>query len=130
MESMLKVPCFLCRNGLEIRTDKNGKRYLVCDDCGIQAFIRRKPGITLLEKLARDFKGGKLLIALDANLAFDAQAAITEIQNLKREIKKLKRQKGFFSTDADSRRAIKALRERVSALLSMLEKHAKDVRAK
>lgn len=124
---MLKVPCFLCRNGLEIRTDKNGKRYLVCDDCGIQAFIRRKPGIALLEKLAQDFKGGNLLILPDANLTFDAQAAITEIQNLKREIKKLKRQKGFFSTDADSRRAIKALRERVSALLSMLEKHAKDV---
>ncbi len=122
----LKVPCFLCRNNLEIRTDKNGKRYFVCNDCGVQAFIRRKTGIVLLEKLARDLKEGKLLIASPANLSFDAQTAIIEIQNLKREINKLKSKKGFFTADVDTRRAIKALRARVSALLSMLEKHAKD----
>jgi hypothetical protein len=44
------VPCVLCNRYLEQREDKNGKPYFVCDECGIQLFVRGTNGI---ERLAR-----------------------------------------------------------------------------
>src|SRR5208282_509673 len=48
------LPCFLCGEELAIRTDKNSKRYLICNACGLQAFVRKKDGIKRLEKLASE----------------------------------------------------------------------------
>lgn len=70
----------------------------------------------------RDFKFAK-----HKESFFEVCAVLNEIGDLKGEIKKLERQKGFFSTDSDNDRAIKALKTRVSALLSSLEKHAKNI---
>lgn len=39
------IRCFLCELNLEIRQDKNGKPYFICDQCGIQTFIRKQSGI-------------------------------------------------------------------------------------
>jgi hypothetical protein len=50
---MSEIPCFLCGTRLEKRTDKNHKPYLVCDPCGLQAFVRRKLGIDRLDHLIR-----------------------------------------------------------------------------
>ena len=50
------------------------------------------------------------------------------IEELKKQIKKLKSKNGWLSADQDAKRISKELQERVNALLSMLEKHAKTVR--
>ena len=123
-----KLPCFLCSADLEIRTDKNGKRYFICDECGVQAFIRRKPGISRLAKLVRQFKRAKSKNISDKKSPFEFCAILAEIDELKKQIKKLKAKSGLFSVDRDARRIAAALQERVNALLSMLEKHAKNVR--
>jgi ribosomal protein S14 len=123
-----KLPCFLCSADLEIRTDKNGKRYFICDECGVQAFVRRKMGISRLAKLVRQLKKGKPKGITENKSPFETGAILAEIDELKKQIKKLKSKRGLFSADQDSKRISKALQERVNALLSTLEKDAKIMR--
>lgn len=42
------LPCPLCERALRIRISKTGKPYIVCDDCGVQMFVRYPAGISLL----------------------------------------------------------------------------------
>jgi hypothetical protein len=121
------IPCFLCGADLPIRIDKNKKRYFICDHCGVQAFIRKEAGISHLEELLRNLRTQAFEFAKHKESFFQICAILNEISDLKGQIKKLERQKGFFSLDADKVRALKALKTRVSALLSALEKHAKTV---
>ena len=41
-------PCPLCLVPLRIKSSKKGKPYVVCDACGVQMFVRAKPGIARL----------------------------------------------------------------------------------
>src|SRR5215469_10961751 len=117
---MLHIPCFLCRDDLEIRKDKNGKRYFICDGCGVQAFVRRRQGISKLAKLVRQLKKQKPEVSSQKQL-FEFSAALNELEQLQQQIKKLEKQKtGFFSADPDKKRLIKVLKMRVSALFAML----------
>lgn len=124
---MLLLPCFLCGTDLEIRTDKNKKRYFICDHCGVQSFVRKEAGISRLEALLKSLKMRDFKFAKHKESFLEVCAVLNEIDDLKGEIKKLERQRGFFSIDSDNDRAIKALKNRVSALLSALEKHAKNI---
>jgi 5'-3' exonuclease len=123
-----KLPCFLCSADLDIRTDKNGKRYFICDECGVQAFIRRKLGISRLAKLVRQLKKGDSKRIGENKSQLEISATLAEIDELKKQIKKLKEKRGPFSADPENRRIAQALQSRVNALLSMLEKQAKSVR--
>jgi predicted RNA-binding Zn-ribbon protein involved in translation (DUF1610 family) len=59
METLLEndreqyFPCPICGEGLEVRTSKKGKPYVVCYACGMQMFVRTVPGIQRLEELAK-----------------------------------------------------------------------------
>lgn len=44
-------PCPLCLVPLRVKSSKKGKPYVVCDACGVQMFVRAKPGITRLAAL-------------------------------------------------------------------------------
>lgn len=44
-------PCPLCLVPLRVRSSKKNKPYVVCDACGVQMFVRTKPGITRLASL-------------------------------------------------------------------------------
>ncbi len=48
-----QINCFLCQRHLEVRTSKKDKPYLVCNDCGIQVFVRFEKGMKRLEKLLK-----------------------------------------------------------------------------
>ena len=43
--------CPLCENMLEIKMTKKNKPYVVCNDCGMQIFIRRQEGINKLNHM-------------------------------------------------------------------------------
>jgi hypothetical protein len=122
------IPCFLCGADLEIRTDKNKKRYFICDNCGLQSFVRKEAGILRLEELLQNLRTRDFEFAIHKRSFFQVCAVLNEIRDVKNEMKKRQRQAGFFRRDADTERATKALKARVSALLSTLEKYAKNVR--
>jgi DNA-directed RNA polymerase subunit RPC12/RpoP len=51
---MALLPCFLCHKQLDLRISKTEKPYFVCEDCGMQIFVRGKRGIQRLQKLLGD----------------------------------------------------------------------------
>ena len=56
MAQTRSLPCTLCGRTLEQREDKNGKPYVVCDECGTQFFIRGIVGKERLGELLRRTK--------------------------------------------------------------------------
>lgn len=46
--------CPLCGKFLEVRESKKGKPYVICDDCGMQMFVRGIEGIKNFAELTSD----------------------------------------------------------------------------
>jgi hypothetical protein len=122
---MQSLPCFLCIERLERRTDKNGKPYFVCNPCGIQLFVRRPHGIKLLDKLLSDAARNELPFKHRAEEVYKIQALLTEINGVKEQIKRLESQIGFLFGDADKIRACNLLKTKLENLFKELEELAK-----
>jgi len=120
------LPCLLCGNKLEKRTDKNGKPYFVCDPCGIQVFVRRKQGIGLLEEVFRNIRRAAIPFRVHAKNLHEIRALIKEIGEVKTEINKI----GFFFLSDEETRIRNALKTRLDNLLSQLDEMAEKERAK
>lgn len=118
---MADLPCFLCSKQLDQRTDKNNKPYFICNPCGMQVFIRRELGIRKLEELIRNLKEGMLPLRTHTRVLYEVQAILSEMDDLKAEIKRLDGEIGFFWIDQDKLRARKLLETRIENLLLMLE---------
>jgi DNA-directed RNA polymerase subunit RPC12/RpoP len=93
---MIKIPCFLCGKKLSVRTDKNGKYYLICDPCGSQHFIRRKPGMDRLEELGHYFHQEKAELSDLMTALRRVQARLREIDALKKEVERLDDEAGII----------------------------------
>lgn len=46
-----RFPCPVCGEGLDVRTQKRGKPYVICNRCGVQLFIRLEAGIRKFREL-------------------------------------------------------------------------------
>ena len=86
------LPCLLCSEKLERRTDKNGKPYFVCNPCGIQLFVRRPNGIVLLNKLLADAARNEIPFKHRAEEVYKIQALLSEINGVKQQIVRLQSQ--------------------------------------
>jgi hypothetical protein len=122
-----RIPCFLCGAELAVRTDKNGKLYLICDPCGSQHFIRRKRGMERLVELSSYLQKQKAAMAARMESLLRIQARLQEIDTLKKEIQRLEFEAGLIFRDQEKVRARDALQKRVGLLLSELERAAEDV---
>jgi chaperonin cofactor prefoldin len=118
---MADLPCFLCGNQLNQRTDKNNKPYFICNPCGMQVFIRRELGIQKLKELIHNLKEGELPLKTHTQVLYEVQAILSEMDDLKAEIKRLDGEIGFFWIDQDKLRARKLLEARIENLLLQLE---------
>jgi len=123
---MDRIPCFLCGTELTVRTDKNGKLYLICDPCGSQYFIRRKRGMERLVELGHYFYRQRAELATRMKTLLRVQAHLHEIDTLKKEIQRLGFEAGIIFRDEEKLRARDALQKRVDFLLAELEKAAED----
>lgn len=47
------LACPLCGRPLDVRVSKKGKPYVVCDDCGLQLFVRGANGVARLRETTR-----------------------------------------------------------------------------
>ena len=127
--SMSFLPCILCRNKLQKRTDKHGKPYFICDPCGIQFFVRRKQGIERLETLLRASEKNAVILDHATQRVFEIQAFLTEIDGTKAQIKTLDEEIGLFFQDEDKIRARNALKIKLDKLLENFEKCCANTRA-
>lgn len=123
---MDRIPCFLCGRELTVRTDKNGKLYLICDPCGSQHFIRRKQGMEHLAELGHYLYEQKADLAARTKTLLRLQARLYEIETLKKEIQRLGDEAGFIFRDEEKLRARDALQKRVDFLLAELEREAEN----
>jgi len=123
---MDRIPCFLCGRELTVRTDKNGKLYLICDPCGSQHFIRRKQGMERLAELGHYLYEQKAELAARTKTLLQLQARLHEIETLKKEIQRLGDEAGFIFRDEEKLRARDALQKRVDLVLAELEREAEN----
>jgi hypothetical protein len=123
---MDNIPCFLCGTELTVSTDKNGKLYMICDPCGSQHFIRRKPGMERLAQLGRYCYWQKASLAARMKTLLRLQAHLHEIDTLKGEIRRLGFEAGIFFQDEEKLRARDALQKRVEFLLAELERESEN----
>ena len=56
-----RFPCPVCSGALGVRQSKKHKPYVVCDSCGVQMFIRNRPGIRRFEELVARAEDGNAL---------------------------------------------------------------------
>ncbi len=56
---MLKLPCLICGNEVEVRLSKKNKPYLVCD-CGVQVFVRYGKAEQLLLDKVKKYQKNKV----------------------------------------------------------------------
>lgn len=124
------LPCILCGNKLEKRTDKNSKIYFVCNDCGTQFFVRRKQGMDRLENLLRESERNAIPIAHATRRLFEVQALLTEIDGTKAQIRKLDDEIGLFFQDQDKIRARNALKTKLDGLIEEFENECAHTRVK
>jgi hypothetical protein len=124
---MNEIPCFLCSTLLTVRTDKNGKLYLICESCGSQHFIRRKQGMERLREMGRYFQHQKAELAARMESLLQVLARLNEIDALKTEVKRLDFEAGVVFRDEEKLRARDAVQKRVDALLAELERTAEEI---
>jgi hypothetical protein len=120
------IPCFLCGAELTVRTDKNGKHYLICNPCGSQHFIRRQQGMERLADLGHYLFQQKAELAARMKTLLRLQALLQEIDTLKKEIQRLGSEAGIIFRDEEKLRARDALQKRVDFLMAELERGAED----
>jgi hypothetical protein len=70
---------------LKLKVAKNLKPYFVCNDCGIQIFIRGKQGIKLLAVFIKD-------IRISLNDSLKIMTLSRQIMNFQKEIEKIEEQ--------------------------------------
>jgi hypothetical protein len=121
VRSMPFLPCILCGNKLQKRTDKHNKPYFICDPCGIQFFVRRKQGIDRLENLLRASERHAIPFQQAAERLFEVQALLSEIDGTKAQITKLNNEIGFFFPDEHKVHSHEALKTRLDTLLKQLD---------
>lgn len=50
------IPCWICDQEVEIKFTKKDKPYLICNNCGIQTFVRYGQAEDLLKQKVREYR--------------------------------------------------------------------------
>ena len=86
-------PCPVCKRMLKVEYSKSDKPYVICNECGVQLFIRGKEGIKRLKKLIgnnkKDLNSREIINSLDY------------LDELNNKLNEIEDKKPFFSTDKD-----------------------------
>jgi len=51
-----EIPCWLCHSVIPVRFSKKDKPYLICDNCGVQTFIRYGKAEELLIASVKEYQ--------------------------------------------------------------------------
>ena len=53
------IPCWLCNSPIPVKFTKKNKAYLICDNCGVQTFLRYNKAEELLAAKIKQCQGAK-----------------------------------------------------------------------
>jgi hypothetical protein len=113
----MNISCFLCGEKLEIRQSKKLKPYFICDKCGLQAFIRKEPGINKLIEIAGDKDG-------EIKLSGEISGLISHLEKLRDQEKEIQGKKGFLglNSNEDLEIAEKAIKGQIRNIQNKLKR--------
>ena len=52
-QKIWNIPCWLCGMTVEVRLSKKNKPFIICNNCGVQTFVRYRRGEELLAELVK-----------------------------------------------------------------------------
>jgi rRNA maturation endonuclease Nob1 len=58
METVWVIPCWLCGSLIPVKFTKKNKPFLICNNCGVQTFIRYGKAEDLLIAKIKDYRKG------------------------------------------------------------------------
>jgi len=111
-DSIEYFPCPTCFEMLDLRYDKKSHPYFICDDCGMQLFIRGKKGIKKLKNLIPNYKNKvkshKLIEIIDY------------IEELNAKLSEIEAKKPFFGEDKNLNIQEKVINKQLKSLQKAL----------
>jgi hypothetical protein len=113
-------PCPLCGVGLTVKLSKTKKPYCVCNDCGVQVFVRGKVGI----KRFREVLSREHLIAGKESDCGTSLTAYNRLEQLRLQKKGLESKQGIIFRDKDLDNAIQAVDNEIERMQGVLEQMA------
>lgn len=118
------IPCFLCGKPIRVKLTKNDKPYFICEPCGLQVFVRCKPGIRILKRLLKTIAddGGKFLNLNQSS--FQTLCLVSRLDELNRKLDQVKQDKSltdYFLSGTESELAEKALEKEIRAVRNALK---------
>jgi predicted RNA-binding Zn-ribbon protein involved in translation (DUF1610 family) len=114
-------PCPLCGVGLIVKLAKTKKPYCVCNDCGVQVFVRGKPGI----KRFRDILSRDNLVSGKESESGSSLTAYNRLEQLRLQRKELESKQGIIFRDKDLDNAIQAVDNEIERMQRVLHQMAK-----
>lgn len=87
-----EFPCPLCNAGLPILKSKRNKPYCICNDCGLQIFVRGKKGISHLRQMAEH----GILISAEEGSAAHGVFLLNRLERLKLQKQDLETKRGIL----------------------------------
>ncbi len=107
-----KFPCPLCSRPLEVRIDRTGKPYCVCNSCGIQLFIRGKRGV---ERLRR-FLSSDIAEKIVCGTSWEILLVVNRLEELKAKQGALEARQGVFLKNKDIEAALSVVKKEIRSL--------------
>jgi predicted RNA-binding Zn-ribbon protein involved in translation (DUF1610 family) len=95
-------PCPLCGEALPILASKRKKPYFTCNSCGVQVFVRGKPGIARLREMA---VAGALVSGTKESASYGIRL-YNRLEQLKLQKRDLGKKRGMLVYDQDVSNAI------------------------
>jgi predicted RNA-binding Zn-ribbon protein involved in translation (DUF1610 family) len=106
-------PCPVCGEPRNVKPSKRGKPYIVCDECGVQLFIRNPKGISRFNDLV---ESGRAVGTAPAGKGRRAVEIFNEIERLKAKRKEISNKIGWSFFDDTGDKVLKVIDGDIAAL--------------
>jgi len=117
------IPCFLCGKPTPVKLTKKDKPYFVCDPCGLQVFVRCKPGILILKRLMKTIaKAGTKFQTLNQS-SYQTLSLVSRLNELQIRLEHVRENKpvaDYILSGSESETIERALKRSISTVLDAL----------
>ncbi len=124
-----QIPCFLCGKYVPVKDTKRDKPYFICDDCGLQVFVRCKPGIARFKRLLSEYRNRPSAFMAQEQRIYRYMQLLSRMSELKGLYKKLEEPQylsEYFFIDSEKEQALKSIRKKIKHCEDQLSKYFKS----
>jgi hypothetical protein len=103
-----QFPCPTCGELKRIKFSKKDKPYFICEECGLQTFIRGAEGIRRLYEIAGDTELNKILEGLSSVQSAGFIQLQNKISRIRSEIQRLAQSEFLFENESAAKLELKS----------------------